>query len=410
MRELPVTDHCRLCHSTDLIQIIDLGQMPIAHRLLRTKDEPEERFPFEVFACGQCGLPQIVKPIDPDILYRQFNYNFSSWKPEPHQPDELDTIGKFTKHEKVFEIGCNDGLFMAKLSERGAKVLVGVEPNPVSGKIASERGIKVYPDMISPDLCRDAVAHAGKFDLVMARQVLEHLVDFENFFECVKLALRDDGLLFIDVPDFAPGSAVGDVSVLWEEHVSYFTEPTLLALLARHGFEPVSVKKYNFSGGSLAVAARRAAGPMTAPATSSGVGERFGQRAREYGARLRSLLERSRKSGVQVAIYGAGCRACTFTNTHKMSDVIELSIDDQKERQGMFLPGTGIPIASPDELSRSSAPLVCLLAVNQENEAAVSNRLRENLKRPLHIVSIFAPSDIWAELDRLETLSGGQNG
>jgi SAM-dependent methyltransferase len=405
-----MTSNCRLCHSTDLRPVIDLGQMPIAHRLLRSKDAQEERFPFEVLACGNCGLPQIVKPIDPDILYRQFNYNFSSWKPEPHQPDELDTIGKFSKHQSVFEIGCNDGLFMARLRERGAKVLVGVEPNPVSGKIASERGIKVYPDMLSPALCQDAVARSGKFDLVVARQVLEHLVDFENFFECVKLALRDDGLLFIDVPDFAPGSTVGDVSVLWEEHVSYFTEPTLLALLARHGFEPVSVKKYNFSGGSLAIASRRAAGATTAPTAPSGVGERFGQRAREYGARLRPLLERARDSGADVAIYGAGCRACTFTNTHKMSGLIQLSVDDQKERQGMFLPGTRIPITSPEELRGSSAPLICLLAVNQENEAVVSDRLRANLKRPLHIASIFAPSDIWGELDRLETVSGGWNG
>jgi hypothetical protein len=264
--------------------------------------------------------------------------------------------------------------------------------------------------MLSPALCQDAVARSGKFDLVVARQVLEHLVDFENFFECVKLALRDDGLLFIDVPDFAPGSAVGDVSVLWEEHVSYFTEPTLLALLARHGFEPVSVKKYNFSGGSLAIAARRAAGATAASTASSGVGERFGQRAREYGARLRPLLERARGNGADIAIYGAGCRACTFTNTHKMSDLIRLSVDDQRERQGMFLPGTRIPIASPEQLNGSSAPLICLLAVNQENEAVVSDRLRANLKRPLHIASIFAPSDIWGELDRLESVSGGWNG
>jgi SAM-dependent methyltransferase len=405
-----VTDNCRLCHSTDLRPVIDLGPMPIAHRLLRSKDEREERFRFEVFACGHCGLPQIVKPIDPDILYRQFNYNFSSWKPEPHQVDELDTIASFTGHRSVFEIGCNDGLFMSKLRERGAEVLVGVEPNPVSGKIAQERGIKVYPEMTSPALCRDAVAQSGKFDLVVSRQVLEHIVDFENFFDCVKIVLRDDGLLFIDVPDFAPGSAAGDVSVLWEEHVSYFTEATLLALLARHGFEPISVKKYNFSGGSLAVAARRKQTEVTTAALSSGVGEKFGQRAREYGARFRPMLDQARNNGMQVAIYGAGCRACTFTNAHGLADLVQLSVDDQKERQGLFLPGTRIPIRSPEELSAGSAPLICLLAVNQENETKVSGRLRERLKRPLHIVSIFAPSDIWAELDRLEGLSGGRNG
>lgn len=402
-----MTDNCRLCHSTDLRPVIDLGDMPIAHRLLRTRDEPEERFPFAVLACGRCGLPQIVKPIDPDILYRQFNYNFSSWKPEPHQPDELGTIAAFTKHETVFEIGCNDGLFLTKLRERGAKLLVGVEPNPVSGKIAQERGIKVYPDMISPALCHDAVAQAGKFDLVISRQVLEHVVDFENFFECVKLALRDDGLLFIDVPDFTPGSTVGDVSVLWEEHVSYFTEATLLALLARHGFEPLSIKKYNFSGGSLAVAARRAAKGAPSSDVSAGAGERFGELVKSYGTRLRPILKKARSKGMQIALYGAGCRACTFTNAHGLDDLIELSVDDQRERQGLFLPGTRIPIRVPEELNTPTGPLICLLAVNQENEAAVSQRLRENLKRPLHVVSIFAPSDIWSELDRLEAAIGG---
>jgi hypothetical protein len=264
--------------------------------------------------------------------------------------------------------------------------------------------------MISPALCHDAVAEAGKFDLVVSRQVLEHIVDFENFFDCVKIALSEHGLLFIDVPDFAPGSAAGDLSVLWEEHVSYFTEPTLLALLARHGFEAVSVKKYNFSGGSLAIAARRAAGAVTAPPAPAGVGEKFGQRAREYGARLRPILAKARAGGAEIAIYGAGCRACTFTNAHELADLVDLSVDDQRERQGLFLPGSGIPIRSSDDLAGKSGPLVCLLAVNQENEDKVSSRLRENVKRPLHIVSIFAPSDIWRELDGLEAALRSRHG
>jgi len=55
-----VTDHCRLYHSTNLRPVIDLGLMPIAHRLRHGQDEQEERYPFEVLACGECGLPQIV--------------------------------------------------------------------------------------------------------------------------------------------------------------------------------------------------------------------------------------------------------------------------------------------------------------------------------------------------------------
>jgi C-methyltransferase-like protein len=157
------------------------------------------------------------------------------------------------------------------------------------------------------------------------------------------------------------------------------------------------------------VAARPSAGGMKASAASSSVADLFDKRAREYGARLRPILAKARSKGMQVAIYGAGCRACTFTNAHELADLIELSVDDQKERQGMFVPGTRIPIRSPDDLRERSEPLLCLLAVNHENEAKVSDRLRERLDRSVHMVSIFAPSDIWQELDRLESSSALRN-
>lgn len=398
--------HCRLCHADRLRPVIDLGAMPIAHRMLNKPDQTEERFPFAVTVCEVCGLPQIAQPIDPNILYRDFNFNFSSWKVEPHEPDELDTIHSFLKPEKVFEIGCNDGRFLDELRQRGAKALVGVEPNSVSSEIARQRGLEVHHDMVSPTIAHGAVARHGKFDLVVSRQVLEHIGDFENFFACVDIALADDGNLFIAVPDFAPGRAAGDVSVLWEEHVNYFTEETLLALLVRKGFEPLSVKKYNFSGGSLAVAARRSKlKPQTFDgAASADAAEKFGKLARDYGRRLVPALKRLRDAGTQVVIYGAGCRACTFTNAFELGSLIEFAIDDQKERQGLFMPGSRIAIRSPDELKQSSSPVVCLLAVNNENEAKVSAKLKDTLKRPLTIVSIFAPADIWRELDRLESL------
>ena len=397
---------CRLCRSDRLRPVIDLGPMPIAHRMLRRRDESEERFPFAMKVCEACGLPQIVAPIDPDILYRDFNFNFSSWKVEPHEPDELDTIHSFVEPRSVFEIGCNDGRFLEKLRDRGARTVVGVEPNSVSSELARKRGLEVHRDMVSPAICRDAVKRHGKFDLVVSRQVLEHIGDFENFFDCVDQTLSDQGYLFIAVPDFAHGRAAGDISVLWEEHVNYFTEETLLALLTRKSFEVLSVKSYNFSGGSLAVMARRSAlRPPTFDALASAdSAEKFGELAREYGRRLVPALSRLRDNGSQIVLYGAGCRACTFTNAFELGSLIDFAVDDQKERQGLFMPGSRIGVRSPDDLKTSSSPLVCLLAVNNENEAVVTSKLEGMLDRPHKIVSIFAPADIWGQLALLETL------
>jgi len=393
---------CRLCHQDALTPVIDLGQMPIAHRLLKTKGEREELFPFAVAACRACGLPQITQPIDPNILYRSYNFNFSSWKPEPHLPDELDTIHNFIQPKSVFEIGCNDGLFSAKLGERGAETLVGIEPNPVSGEIARGRSIHVYSDMASPALCQDAVAKHGKFDLFVSRQVLEHVLDFENFFACAQLVLKDGGYVFIDVPDFAPAQSAGDVSVLWEEHVSYFTEETLTLLLRRHGFTPVSIKKYNFSGGTVAICAERAKAERLPASVSAAT--RFGDLARAYGDRLVPALKRARDKGQTIAIYGAGCRACTWTNYFDLGGLIDISIDDQQERHGFFTPGARIPIKPMTVLNDQSSPLICLLAVNNENDEKVSAKLRSSLTRPHSIVPIFAPGDLWGGLKQLESV------
>ncbi|MFX8786074.1 hypothetical protein ABTM90_19840, partial [Acinetobacter baumannii] len=87
---------------------------------------------------------------------------------------------------------------------------------------------------------------------------------------------------------------------------------------------------------------------------------------------------------------GAGCRACTFTNAFELGSLIDFAVDDQKERQGLFMPGSRIGVRSPDDLKTSSSPLVCLLAVNNENEAVVTSKLEGMLDRPHKIVSIFA--------------------
>ena len=79
-----MTKGCRLCGEKSLQPMIDLGNMPIAHRLAGSADEVMPVYPFRVFFCSDCGLPQIIDPIDPDILYGEYNYCFSDWKPQPH--------------------------------------------------------------------------------------------------------------------------------------------------------------------------------------------------------------------------------------------------------------------------------------------------------------------------------------
>lgn len=399
---------CRCCNSSSLQQLIDLGRLPIAHHLLKSRDETFEVFPLSLHVCDDCGLVQVTHPIDPEVLYRGYNFNFSSWKPEPQFPDEVNTIMLDAKPEAVLEVGANDGRFLNALRERGLKTGVGIEPNSISGKMCAERGFPVYSDMLTKQLAGEIVKEHGNFDVFIARQVVEHLLDLDDFLTCAEIALKPNGAVFISVPDVQAQLERGDLSMFWEEHVNYFTRPVLIDLLRRHGFDPISVKTYDFSGGCLSVLARRGV-PRTEkperPAAIVTAAKEWPGRVKEFGARMEAALKTLRAKNYDVVMYGAGVRACPWANILDFRHLLDAALDDQKERQGLFLAYSLLPIVAPGSVVESDRPLICLLAVNNESEEGVIARFSGIVRRPVTYATLCAPKDIWADLARIEKLA-----
>lgn len=387
----------------------DFGVKPIAHRLLDAADPSEEQFPYVLYGCDDCGLVQLTDPIDPEILYKSYNYNFTSWKPEPHRADEIAAISSFGPFASVAEIGCNDGSFLADLKASGIDKAVGIEPNPVSSGMAKERGLTVYNEMATGGLCDDIVAQHGRFDLVVSRQVIEHVLDLDVYFDCIKTLLAEDGLLFLDMPDSACGFEMPDCSVFWEEHVSYFTEPVIMWMLRKHGFDVVWNEYYDFSGGSIAVAARVQKDQGPAPEVSDESRKHlikgFADRVEAFQSRLKETLAQSRDNGWAIALYGTGARACNLMNGLGLGPYVDFAVDDQKERQGKFMPGCHLEICPPERLRDEARKVLVLLAVNNENDDKVTDRLRNDLGIDVTAVSLLGPKDIWSELD---TVAPGQ--
>ncbi len=370
----------------------------------KTHEATDETFLFRTIVCRSCGLMQIAEPIDPEELYRDFNYCFSGWKAQPHIAPELAMLGGATEGRSVLEIGCNDGLFLLEARKSGFGPLLGIEPNPIAAGHARTGGIEVVNEMLSVDLARSLVEKRGRFSIVVLRQVLEHLADLPGFFACLDILLEEEGILFVDVPDVERGVVVGDVTMLWEEHVNSFTEAVLEATLARFGYAVSARERYNFSGGTIAVCARKS--PNAAPSVDL-VGHiqraaSFSERVGRYQERLRGVFEQARRKGVRNVVYGAGNRACTLVNSAGLANLVDYVVDDQPEKQGLFMPGSGLSVKPSQLLAQEASPILCLLAVNNEHEEKVAARLRASTAVPPIVFTALSPSDIWAELDRVE--------
>ncbi len=392
--------NCRLCNSSNQSELINLGALPIAHHLLSSPEEKFETYPLVLSHCSRCGLIQIENPIAPEILYLNYNYCFSSWKSQPHAVDEIKTISHFTQRRSIIEIGCNDGYFLHLLEQHGWDQVVGLEPNPYAADIAKQKRLNIHIEMLNKRICKTIIEKSGKFEVIVARQVIEHLTDLINLFSCVDILISEKGYLFLDFPDFETALVMGDCSMIWEEHVNYFTEETVRTMLSFYGYDIVSLKRYSFSGGSIAILAKRSANSHkqwsnAAPNLSI---NSFAEKVNSYGACLNQALNQYRSLNFQIILYGVGCRACTFVNNFTLNQAVDFAIDDQPERQGKYMPGSKICIRSPQILAESDSPVLCLLAVNNECESLVKEKLKNITSRPIITFSVFSPGDIWRDM------------
>jgi SAM-dependent methyltransferase len=137
---------------------------------------------------------------------------------------------------KALDIGAAGGGNTRVLRRAGWQVSA-LEYGQDGALVAAERGLAV----VRGDATALPVAD-DSLDLVVAFDVLEHIVDDDAAVAEVLRALRPDGTFLIAVPADPRLWSEHDVAV---DHVRRYTRPTLTAVLERGGFEVTSMTSWN---------------------------------------------------------------------------------------------------------------------------------------------------------------------
>jgi hypothetical protein len=161
-------------------------------------------------------------------------------------------------------------------------------------------------------------------------------------------------------------------------------------VFAAHGLELFDVEELPTHGGSLRVYARRAVEAGGEPAATGPVGGRvgdllareaawgverlatyrsFAERVRQTKIGLLDFLIREQRAGRTIAGYGAPAKGNTLLNFCGVrTDLVPYTVDRSPHKQGCFLPGTRIPIHSPDHLRDTRPDFVLILPWNLRQE------------------------------------------
>jgi SAM-dependent methyltransferase len=390
---------CRMCGHGDLLPLLDFGRHPIAHRLLSNPSDEEYVHGVALVFCESCALVQIADPLPKEALYTHYNW-LSSWKWNPHIDSILDLIehkAGVGKDARVLEVASNDGTFLQSLIERGYTNVSGIEPAQDAVESAHSKGIETIGAFFNQETAQQIVGTKGQCDLFVARQVLEHISDLPEFCKSMGVVMKPGAYVYMEVPNTDFILSRTDYSLIWEEHVNYFNLGSLKYFLAGAGVEVLHSETASFSGEALMILGKYTGKTSTDElgnhvSETRGKSLKYAERWPGFRVAIIDSLENHRKNGGQVAIYGAGCRACSLINLAGLGPLIDFVADDQPEKQGKYMPGSRIPIIPGSELEKSSVDL-CLLAVNAESEDTVVSNHSAYLSRGGRFASVLPPSD-----------------
>jgi 2-polyprenyl-3-methyl-5-hydroxy-6-metoxy-1,4-benzoquinol methylase/flavodoxin len=387
---------CNLCGGNELRLAIDFGSHPISKHYLNSQFEKKPLWPVKLYYCESCGLTQLKESCPPEVIYDNY-VTLSAWKPQPqvdHEINMLEQLSSLSFESKIIEIGCNDAMFLDDLSKRGYKNLTGIEPSGDAAGIAKSKGYKVVEDFLTPELSSELVQKNGKYDLFISRQNLEHISDLKGVISSLNILIRSGGYVLIEVPNFGCNLLENDYG-LWEEHVNYFTVETLRLFLAKANIKVLHEEIFLFSGEGIFVLGKKVEsvpGEMDYLPDLSLRNKRYSKNWPRFKSQINEFLQGHIARGKKIAIYGAGARSFCLINFTDIGKHIEVIVDDQKEKQEKFMPGTGIPIKSSESLYQNID--ICLLAVNTENEKKVLEKHKQWVKDGGIFWSIFPPSSM----------------
>jgi 2-polyprenyl-3-methyl-5-hydroxy-6-metoxy-1,4-benzoquinol methylase len=139
---------------------------------------------------------------------------------------------------RVLEIGAGIGTLAQKFKKNGS-IITGFEPRKELAEYANQHyQIKLYNKEYDPHTVMDR-----SWDLIIVSHVLEHIADLQDFLNSLKKLIRNNGYLFIEVPNDNRVKISNRIQFKkkTDSHLHFFSTNTLKTLLSSCGFKIVSM-------------------------------------------------------------------------------------------------------------------------------------------------------------------------
>jgi hypothetical protein len=393
-------NECKICRQKGVEHWLDFGLQPLTNRFLLSAHDSEFEHPLALGVCHRCGTVQLRDRVPTTEMRPRFDW-ITYNEPESHLDDASRTIcglPGISSNSTIAGLTYKDDSTLQRLNKLGfqktwrADAQIDLEVDSRFG------GIESVQERLSVATAERLASRYGKPDVLLLRHVLEHSHDIHQTVACLKALVAPSGYIVFEMPDARRALERLDYSTVWEEHIFYFSPATLRHFLEQSGFEVAFLESYFYTlENSLVAIAKsaevesRSAGSFPELPEELDRAERFIREFANEKHRNRKLLDSLRRTHGRIAFLGAGHLSAAFICLYGLQDVVDLVVDDNPKKQGLFMPGSRLPILPSSALIERGIK-VCLMGVRPEIEDAVRTKNQPFLDRGGRLVSIFPDS------------------
>ncbi len=380
--------HCQ----TELKHVFaDLQFSPPCQSLITNGDleKSEVYHPLVAYVCEKCFLVQLGTKIDASAIfnedYKYFSSVSKSWlnHVEKYVDQIVDRLD-LNAGSKVMEIASNDGYLLQYFKKYDIAPL-GIEPSTATAEVAERIGIETISEFFGTSFAEELIVDRGKLDLIIGNNVLAHVPDINDFISGMKVALKDSGTITMEFPHLLNLINEHQFDTIYHEHFSYLSFYTVRKMFNYFGLEIYDVDELPTHGGSLRIYAchldnkniqtSENVTSLVQKETHAGITDvnfynGFQEKVDKTKYDLLQFLIEQKSKSKKVVAYGAAGKGNTLLNYCgiKGNDLIEFVADANIHKQGMYLPGSHIPIVSPDVIKKTKPDFVLILPWNLEKE------------------------------------------
>lgn len=379
---------CRSCGSKDLHAALSLGEQHIKDFL----DDSLKEFPkapLDLVLCRNCHLLQLKHTFSQDTLYSRYWYRSGT---SPTMVRALrDIVLAATKHVRlstddiVLDIGSNDGTLLSQYEIHGI-TKVGFEPSNL-WRDGIREGTTIIHNYFNAAQFNEMFGER-KAKIITSIAMFYDLENPNSFVSDIKNCFHEEGLWIIQMNYLGlMFNNLGYDNIL-HEHLEYYSLISLKHLLSRHDFEVFDVELNDVNAGSFRVYikhknsnlqsedGKKRVSDLISKEQKKGFStmkpyEEFATEIAKSKEELQAIFTDIIKNNKTVFVYGASTRGLVILEYLGITNKdIPFATDNNSDKWGMVMAGTGIPIVSIDKYREMNPDYLLVLPYQYINEIA----------------------------------------